>query len=72
MAEEAVNAEKVVLVCLGNRTREVRFCGRACQDDVEALEHAVLERFADVGSLKKSSQLILQVCHLLMQKFVYT
>ena len=58
---------KVVLVCLGDRNREVQFCEAPSGGSVyAALEAAIRRAFDDVGTLKSSSSLILQVCRLCM------
>ena len=49
---------RVVLVCLGNRNHEVRFSQQGTCSD---LEQAIRRTFDDLGSLKPSSSLILQV-----------
>ncbi len=52
--------EKVVLVCLGKRTREVTFSPPPDESDVKALERVIREVFMDLD-LKSNSQLILKV-----------
>lgn len=51
----------VVLVCLQNRTREVRLPTDSMLQNVETLEEAVRATFSDVPTLTDSCQLILQV-----------
>lgn len=61
--KQSIVMEKVVLVCLHNRAREVRVCESDDSGDVVAsLERAVRERFSDLPNLCPTSQLIFQVC----------
>ena len=56
-------AEKVVLVSLGNRNREVRYSpGSGDASEISCLERAIRVTFKDVATLLPSSELIIQVC----------
>ena len=57
-----IKMEKVFLVCVQNRTREVRVSvPEGASGNVASLESAVRERFSDLPSVRPTSQLILQV-----------
>lgn len=53
--------EKVVLVSLSNRTREVRFSSDSTGGDLSSLEKAIRNTFSDVVGRTSRSQLIVQV-----------
>ena len=53
--------EKVVLVSLSNRTREVRFSSDSTGGDLGSLEKAIRNTFSDVVGRTSRSQLIVQV-----------
>ena len=58
-SEKPENREKVVLVCLQSRSREVYL---PTTTDTTYLEKAVRATFSDVTSLTDSCQVIFQVC----------
>ena len=57
--------EKVVLVCLQSRTREVRFSPSDDADDLTVLEKAIRDVFSDLSVLQ-AYQLVIQVHYVVL------
>lgn len=73
-----MESEKVVLVCLQNRTREVHLstelstADSSDSVDLRRLEEAVHTTFSDIPSLTDTCELIMQVCIDTVLSPVYT